>query len=125
MRLWLDGGSADKFLMTAISPSICGDSKKSLRVRSTEKVFRMRATKRVALMLSPPSAKNDESLEQVVKGYKVFYQKVPGKDPKYYTIDHTAGSYVIDQKGQLRLFVTHNQGEKALAEDLKQLIDSN
>jgi len=70
-------------------------------------------------------AKNDESLEQVVKGYKVFYQKVPGKDPKYYTIDHTAGSYVIDQKGQLRLFVKHNQGEKALAEDRKQLIDSN
>ena len=66
-----------------------------------------------------------DALEQVVKGYKVFYQKVPGKDPKYYTIDHTAGSYVIDQKGQLRLFVKHSQGENALADDLKQLIKSN
>ena len=54
--------------------------------------------------------------------YKVFYQKVPGKDPQYYTIDHTAGSYVIDKNSQLRLFVKHNQGEKALAEDLKQLL---
>lgn len=63
-----------------------------------------------------------EALEQVVKGYKVFYQKVPSKDPQYYTIDHTAGSYVIDKNSQLRLFVKHNQGEKALAEDLKQLL---
>jgi protein SCO1 len=67
---------------------------------------------------------NSEALEKVVKGYKVFYQKVPGKDPSYYTIDHTAGSYVIDQKGHLRLFVKHNQGEKALADDLKVLLKS-
>lgn len=63
-----------------------------------------------------------EALEQLVKGYKVFYQKVPSKDPQYYTIDHTAGSYVIDKNSQLRLFVKHNQGEKGLAEDLKQLL---
>jgi hypothetical protein len=29
---------------------------------------------------------------------------------------------VIDKKGQLRLFVKHNQGEKGLVEDLKQLV---
>ncbi|BDW12143.1 lipoprotein [Polynucleobacter sp. SHI8] len=66
-----------------------------------------------------------EALEKVVKGYKIFYQKVSGKDPKYYTIDHTAGSYVIDKKGQLRLFVKHNQGEKNLADDLKKLVRAN
>jgi len=66
-----------------------------------------------------------EDLEKTVKGYKVFYQKVPGKDPQYYTIDHTAGSYVIDKKGQLRLFVKHNQGEKNLADDLKALVKAN
>jgi protein SCO1/2 len=66
-----------------------------------------------------------EALEKVVKGYKIFYQKVSGKDPKYYTIDHTAGSYAIDKKGQLRLFVRHNQGEKNLADDLKKLVKAN
>jgi len=66
-----------------------------------------------------------EALEKVVKGYKIFYQKVSGKDPKYYTIDHTAGSYAIDKKGQLRLFVRHNQGEKNLADDLKKLVRAN
>ena len=66
-----------------------------------------------------------EALEKVVKGYKIFYQKVSGKDPKYYTIDHTAGIYAIDKKGQLRLFVRHNQGEKNLADDLKKLVRAN
>jgi protein SCO1/2 len=66
-----------------------------------------------------------EALEKIVKGYKIFYQKVPGKDPKYYTIDHTAGSFAIDKKGQLRLFVRHNQGEKNLADDLKKLVKAN
>ncbi len=66
-----------------------------------------------------------EALEKLAKGYKVFYQKVYGKDPQYYTIDHTAGSYVIDKKGQLRLFVRHNQGEKNLADDLRKLAKVN
>ena len=66
-----------------------------------------------------------EALEKIVKGYKIFYQKVSGKDPKYYTIDHTAGSFAIDKKGQLRLFVRHNQGEKNLADDLKKLVKAN
>jgi len=66
-----------------------------------------------------------EALEKIVKGYKIFYQKVSGKDPKYYTIDHTAGSYAIDKKGQLRLFIKHNQGEKNLADDLKKLVRAN
>jgi protein SCO1/2 len=66
-----------------------------------------------------------EALEKIVKGYKIFYQKVPGKDPKYYTIDHTAGSFAIDKKGQLRLFIRHNQGEKNLADDLKKLVRAN
>jgi protein SCO1/2 len=66
-----------------------------------------------------------EALESVVKGYKIVYQKVPSKDPNNYTIDHTAGSYVIDKNGNLRLFVKHNQGEQVLADDLKKLIKLN
>jgi protein SCO1/2 len=67
----------------------------------------------------------EEALEKVVKGYKIFYQKVPSKDPEVYTIDHTAGSYVIDKQDNLRLFVKHNQGEQTLADDLKKLIAIN
>lgn len=61
-------------------------------------------------------------LEKVTKDFKVFYNKVPGKSPISYTIDHTAGSYVFDTKGTLRLFLKHQQGAKPIAEDLAKLL---
>lgn len=60
--------------------------------------------------------------EKVAKEFKVFYQKVPGKEPGSYTLDHTAGSYVFDPQGHLRLFVRHGQGAEPVAHDLKLLL---
>ena len=71
------------------------------------------------LGMRPDSA---ESLQKVTKDFKVFYSKVPGKSAGSYTIDHTAGSYVFDTNGQLRLFLRHQQGPQLIAEDLKQLL---
>ena len=62
------------------------------------------------------------TIDKVAKDFKVFAQKVPGKDGKSYTIDHTAGSYVFDAQGHIRLFVRHGQPEDALLKDLKQLL---
>lgn len=59
----------------------------------------------------------------VAKAFKVFYMKVPGKEPGSYSVDHTAGSYVLDREGRLRLFVRHNQGIDTLANDLSLLLD--
>nr|WP_198983911.1 SCO family protein [Herbaspirillum sp. ASV7] len=60
--------------------------------------------------------------EKVAKEFKVFYQKVPGKQPGSYTMDHTAGSYVFDPQGHIRLFVKHGQGPQTLAHDIKLLL---
>ncbi|HJU71218.1 MAG TPA: SCO family protein [Paucimonas sp.] len=60
--------------------------------------------------------------EKVAKEFRVFYQKVPGKEPGSYTVDHTAGSYVFDPQGRLRLFVPHGQGAGPIAHDLKILL---
>ena len=65
---------------------------------------------------------SEEELEKITKDFKVFYKKVPGNSPTSYTIDHTAGSYVFDTKGQLRLFLKHHQGPQPIAEDLKKLL---
>lgn len=56
------------------------------------------------------------------KDFKVFYAKVPGQTPGSYTIDHTAGSYLFDAKGQLRVFTRYGAGAEALTADLKQLL---
>ena len=62
------------------------------------------------------------TIDKVAKDFKVFAQKVPGKDGKSYTIDHTAGSYVFDQQGRIRLFVRQGQPGDTLLKDLKQLL---
>lgn len=64
-----------------------------------------------------------DTTARVAKDFKVFYQKVPGSAPGIYTVDHSAGSFVFDAKGQLRLFVKHGQGAEPLAQDLRRLID--
>jgi protein SCO1/2 len=58
------------------------------------------------------------------KEFKVFYAKVPGKSEGSYTMDHTAGTYLIDPSGRLRLFVRHGTGAQALASDIKALLAS-
>ncbi|MBU6437357.1 MAG: SCO family protein [Betaproteobacteria bacterium] len=61
---------------------------------------------------------------QVAKEFKVFYQKVPGSTPGSYTVDHTAGSYVFDPQGRVRLFARYGADPKALLGDVKQLLGS-
>lgn len=56
------------------------------------------------------------------KHFKVFFAKVPGKTESSYTIDHTAGSYIFDPQGRVRLFTRHGTGAEALAHDLKLLL---
>jgi len=63
-----------------------------------------------------------EQTAATAKDFKVFYAKVPAKTGTGYTMDHTAGSYVFDTHGQLRLFTRYGSGAEALASDLKALL---
>ncbi len=70
----------------------------------------------VALRGSP------EQTAAAAREFKVFYAKVPGKTAGNYTVDHTAGSYVFDAKGQLRLFERYGTPADALAADLRRVM---
>ena len=63
-----------------------------------------------------------EQTKAVAREFKVFYNLVPGKTATSYTVDHTAGSYIFDAKGRVRLFTRYGGGAKALADDLKILL---
>lgn len=63
-----------------------------------------------------------EQTAAFAKAFKVFYAKVPGRTTGSYTMDHTAGSYVLDTKGRVRLFVRYGAGPQALEADLRTLI---
>jgi protein SCO1/2 len=56
------------------------------------------------------------------KSFKVFYQKVPGKEAGSYSVDHTAGAYVFDPQGKVRLFVRYGQPLAAWEADLRKLL---
>lgn len=70
----------------------------------------------VALRASSP-----EQLAALAKDFKVFYKKVEGRTATSYTMDHSAGSYVFDTHGKLRLFTRYGSGVKALVGDIQQL----
>jgi len=61
-------------------------------------------------------------LPDFAKSYKVFYKKVEGKTASSYSMDHSAGSYVYDAKGQIRLYNRYGSGAEALASDIKLLL---
>jgi protein SCO1/2 len=63
-----------------------------------------------------------ENLEKTAKDFKVFYKKVDGKTPTSYTMDHSAGSYVYDTHGKLRLYTRYGTGAAPLAADIKLLL---
>ena len=64
-----------------------------------------------------------EETKATAQAFKVFYAQVPGSAPGHYTVDHTAGSYVFDPSGRVRLFTRYGTGPQALARDLKLLLD--
>ena len=47
---------------------------------------------------------------------------MPGKTDSSYTVDHTAGSYVFDPEGRVRLFARYGGGAQPMADDLKLLL---
>ena len=63
-----------------------------------------------------------EELAAVAKDFKIYYKKVDGKTPTSYTMDHSAGSYVYDTAGRLRIYTRYGGGAQALAADVKALL---
>lgn len=63
-----------------------------------------------------------EDIQRTAREFKVFYQKVTGKTATSYTMDHTAGSYVFDKEGRVRLFLKHGQGVDPIVSDLQRLL---
>lgn len=63
-----------------------------------------------------------EETQAAAKRFKVFFAKVPGKTEGSYSLDHTAGSYIFDTQGKVRLFTRYGTGAEALKHDLQLLL---
>ena len=61
-------------------------------------------------------------LPQVAKNYKIYYKKVEGKTKSSYSMDHSAGSYIYDPQGRIRLYNRYGSGAALLASDIRILL---
>ncbi|HEX9674181.1 MAG TPA: SCO family protein [Burkholderiales bacterium] len=61
---------------------------------------------------------------RAAKEFKVYFQKQPVKDGNY-SVDHFAGTYILDREGRLRLFAQYGAGAPALLHDIRILLGTS
>jgi len=62
-----------------------------------------------------------EEIAKAAKEFKIYYQKQVLKGGAY-TMDHSAGTYLLDSEGRLRLFAQYGVGAPALLHDIRLLL---
>jgi protein SCO1/2 len=65
---------------------------------------------------------NAAQIAETAKTFKVFYQKQVEAGKSGYSIDHSAGSYVYDKTGKVRIYFKYGQKPNEIASDLKQIM---
>ena len=63
-----------------------------------------------------------EQLPGAAKDFKIYYKKVEGRTDTSYSMDHSAGSYVFDTRGNLRLYSRYGSEVDGLVSDIRQLL---
>lgn len=67
----------------------------------------------------------DAQLAKIRKGFGVYVKKVPldpAKPKGDYTIDHTAGIFLMDAKGRLSSIIDHHEAEATALDKLRMLV---
>ena len=63
-----------------------------------------------------------EQIAQVARAYRVYYQKVPGKDGAPYLMDHSSIVYLLDRNGRFVTHFTHEAKAEQIAAAVGKLL---
>jgi protein SCO1/2 len=63
-----------------------------------------------------------QQVADAARAYRVYYQKVPGKDGGPYLMDHSSIVYVLDRNGRFVTHFTHEAKAEAMAAAVKKLL---
>jgi len=63
-------------------------------------------------------------LKAVADSFKIYFRKAEGSTPTSYTMDHSAGKYVFDTEGRVRLFSSYGTEPALIAQDILALLKS-
>ncbi|MGB8339438.1 MAG: SCO family protein [Burkholderiales bacterium] len=66
---------------------------------------------------------DEATMKKTAKDFKIYAQQVEGETKDSYTIDHTAGMFVFDPSGRLRLFVSYGMTPDKITADVKTLLN--
>ena len=66
-----------------------------------------------------------DALKKLAQEYKVVYEKSSVRGADDYLIDHSAGTFVYDMRGQLRLLVPYGSDAESIAQDLRTLLSES
>ncbi len=64
-------------------------------------------------------------LQAVAESFKAYYKKVDGATPTSYSMDHSAGKYIFDTEGRVRLFSSYGTEAQVIAQDLLTLLKAS
>lgn len=65
-----------------------------------------------------------EELKALADDFKIYYKKVDGQTPTSYSMDHSAGKFIFDTDGRVRLLSAYGTEAAVIAEDIKALLKS-
>ncbi len=63
-----------------------------------------------------------EATARTAKEFKVYVQKQPPTKGGGYSVDHSAGTFILDGQGRLRLFAQYGAGAPVLLGDIRTLL---
>ena len=63
-----------------------------------------------------------EATAITAKAFKIFASKVQSEGKSGYTIDHSAGMYVFDKNGKIRLYIDYAEKPADIANDIKTIL---
>jgi len=63
-----------------------------------------------------------EEIDRVAKAFKIFYAKQQEPGQVGYSFDHSAGVYVYDKQGKIRIYLKYGQKPVEIAHDLSRLL---
>ena len=63
-----------------------------------------------------------DQVAAAARAYRVYYQKVPGKDGAPYLMDHSSIVYVLDRSGRFVTHFTHEAKAEAIAASIQRLL---
>ena len=63
-----------------------------------------------------------EETAAVADEFRIYYAKSGDTEGKHYNVDHSAGTYILDPEGRLRLYARYGEPAEAIAEDLEVLL---